>query len=178
MDLVDLMHEKRFLGEEFLTWIWFQSEINSGLIDLPGMDAVEVWFEDRLSLEAGSGDAKQVVSCHGKEIGRAEARTALREGKKISQARIRLQSEGSEWRLTVKAEGFELSGIRAPKSLEPEEEEPEGKAGLLLDRVAVIQELTRIFDSLFAGFLLVRLTENWAKEELPRLRRWLKEDSE
>ena len=74
------------------------SEINSGLIDLPGYGTVEVWFENRMSLESGSGEYKQAVTCQGKELDLAEARTALKEGKKVSQARMRLNSDGREWK--------------------------------------------------------------------------------
>ena len=178
MDLVDLIREKRFFGLEFLTWVWFQSEINSGLIDLKGLGTIEVWFEDRLVLEAGTGNARQVVTCQGKDLGRAEARTALREGKKVSQARMRLGLDGREWRLTLKAEGLDLSGVCPPKTLEADEEEPDSEAGRLLDRVAQVQELIRTLDSLYAKFLAARLTEDWQKKELPRLRRWLKKNED
>ena len=36
MDLVDLITEKRFLGQEFLTWLWYKSEERGGSVNLPG----------------------------------------------------------------------------------------------------------------------------------------------
>ncbi len=36
MDLVDLIEEKRFLGQEFLTWLWWKSEERGGVVALPG----------------------------------------------------------------------------------------------------------------------------------------------
>ena len=177
MDLIDLMREKRFLGQEFLTWVWFQAESQSGLMDLPGVGTVEVWFEDRLDLESGSGNTVQKVTCQGRELDLAEARTALREGKKVSQARIRLRLDGTEWRLTLKAEGLDISGVRAPKTLEPEEEEPESLAGRLLERVSVTRELTKVVDGMYAAFLAVRLKPEWEESELPRLRKWLQKDA-
>ncbi len=36
MDLVDLIAEKRFLGQEFLTWLWWKSEERGGSVSLPG----------------------------------------------------------------------------------------------------------------------------------------------
>ena len=173
MDLVDLIKEKKFLGEEFLTWVWVTSEINSGLVNLEGLGPVEVWFEDRMVLESGSGNFRQAVTCQGKNLELAEARTAIIEGKKVSQVRLRISSDGREWRLTVKAEGLELGSIRAPKTLDEDEEEPEGEAGRLLERVALIQELTTIMDALFRTFIKVRLTDAWEETELPRIRQWL-----
>lgn len=34
MDLVDLMVEKRFVGQEFLTWLWWKSEERGGSVEL------------------------------------------------------------------------------------------------------------------------------------------------
>ncbi|MFH1139638.1 MAG: hypothetical protein V1816_26470 [Pseudomonadota bacterium] len=176
MDLIDLMKEKAFLGQEFLTWVWFQSEVNSSLLEIKGYGPTEIWFQDRLTLESGWGDAKQKVTCQGKVLDLAEAKTALKEGKKVSQAKIRVSSEGREWKLTVKAEGFDWSAVKAPKTLDPDEEESDELAGRLLDRVAVLSELTKLLDTLYAQYLAIRLTPEWEGVELPRIRRWLKDD--
>jgi len=174
MDLIDLMREKSFLGQEFLTWLWYQSEINSGLIDLNEFGPVEVWIEDRLVLETGTTGLRETVICQGRNLDLAEARTALREGKKVTQARLRLKSQDHEWRLTVKAEGLEMTGVRAPKTLDPEAEETGSEAGQVLDRLAVIRELIMIMDALYTRFLAARLTESWEQTELPGIRRWLR----
>ncbi|MEW6263296.1 MAG: hypothetical protein AB1641_09475 [Thermodesulfobacteriota bacterium] len=175
MNLLELKQEKRFLGLEFLTWVWYQSEINSGLLNVPGHGPVEIWFEDKMVLESGSGDARQTVTCQGRNLDLVEARTALREGKKVSQARLRLAYESREWRVTVKAEGLELTGIKPPPTLDPSEEEPDGLMGRMLERLAGLRELTGLLDCLFKQFLALRLTGDWNGKELPRLRKWLKE---
>lgn len=173
MNHVDLLEDKKFIGQEFLTWIWFQSEVNSGIVDVKGYGAVEVWFEDRIMLESGSGNTRQSVTCQGKDMDLAEARTALREGKKVSQARIRLAVEEREYHFSVKAEGLELNSIKGPKTLDYAEEEDDALAGRLLDRVAVFRELTNVMDSLFGKFLSIRLTRQWDETEVQRIRNWL-----
>lgn len=176
MDMADLISEKQFLGQEFLTWIWFQSDINSGIIDIPGFGSVEIWFEDRMVLEYGSGNFKQSVTCQGKDLDLTEAKTALREGKKVSQARIRIGVEDREWRLTIKADGLEFSSIKAPTTLDMDEEESESMAGRLLDRVAVIRELITVVDKIYEAYLSVRLTEAWEEKVIPRIREWVLRD--
>jgi len=178
MDLIDLMREKSFLGQEFLTWLWYQSEINSGLIDVDEFGSVEVWIEDRLVLETGTSGLRETVICQGRNLDLAEARTALREGKKVTQAKLRLKSQDYEWRLTIKAESLEMTGVRAPKTLDPEAEEAGSEAGRMLDRLAVIRQLIRIMNALYARFLAGRLTESWDQAELPGIRRWLKSRQE
>ncbi len=176
MDLVDLIAEKKFLGQEFLTWVWYQSDVNSGLIEVPGCGTLEIWFEERLVLETGAGNSRQLVTCQGRDLDLAEARTAVREGKKVSQAKLRLKLDGQEYKMTIKAEGLELSGVQAPKTLEMEEEEQDNLAGRLIDRIAVIKELVRTLDALYARFLSLRLGPDWEETVVASLRKWLKEN--
>jgi len=177
MDLVDLIREKRFLGQEFLTWLWYQCELNSGLIQVKDFGTVEIWFEERMVLDSGRENQRQSVTCQGRDLSLAEARTALRQGKKVSQARLRLASADYEWRMTIKAESLEITGLSLPRTLDPRDENKADLAGRLLDRVALIQEITGFIDKLFAQFISIRLSDNWAEKELAGIRRWLIDQS-
>lgn len=171
MDLVDLIKEKRFLGQEFLTWLWFYCERNSGLIDVKGIGGTEIWFEEQMVLDSGN----ESITCKGGSLSFAEARTAVREGKKISKVRLRAALDGQEYRLTLNAETLEITGLRLPRTLELSEEEDTGIAGRFLDRVAMINEITDLIDGLFTQYLGLRLTELWPERELKDFRRWLKD---
>ena len=175
MDLVDLIREKRFLGQEFLTWLWYLSEVNSGLIQVKNFGTVEIWFEERMVLDSGQDNFRQSVTCQGRNLGLAEARTALRQGKKVSQARLRLTSADHVWRMTVKAEGFEITGLRLPNTIDPYEEGEASPAGRLLDRVALVQELMNLLDRLFVQFLSTRLSDAWDDRDLAGIRQWLRD---
>ena len=50
MDLVDLIQEKKFLGQEFLAWLWFKSEERGGSVEVPGRGDVLVIFEKHMLL--------------------------------------------------------------------------------------------------------------------------------
>ena len=51
MDLVDLIQEKKFLGQEFLAWLWYKSEERGGTVELPGIGDILVVFEKHMLLE-------------------------------------------------------------------------------------------------------------------------------
>ena len=90
MDLVDLIQEKRFLGQEFLAWLWYKSEERGGSIEVPGRGDVLVVFEKHMLLEYGEGDASEKVICRGLQTELKEARAGLSLAKKPEQARLRL----------------------------------------------------------------------------------------
>ena len=170
---LDLWKEKMFLGQEFLSWLWINSEINGNLLNIKPQGAIELWFESRMVLESGEGGDKKSVACQDPSAQWAEAHTALRRGKKITKARLKVRTEDKEWGFSLGADSLAPQAIKFPKTFTSGEEEEDTEAGQFLERVALLNELTSIIESLFKNFLELRLTNVWEETELPRLNRWL-----
>jgi hypothetical protein len=176
MDLVDLMVEKRFLGQEFLTWLWYKSEERGGAVFLEnsGTD-VEIVFEKHILLESGEGDSYEKLICQGLQADLKEARTGLAMGKKVEQARIMLVRDDHEYHFTLKGSLFEFRSVRLPKTMDgsDESDDPGAEEGRLLDRIGLYEIPMRTIDELFTMFLKKRVGEDWAPE-LEKLRNWIK----
>jgi recombination associated protein RdgC len=175
MDLVDIIVEKRFLGQEFLTWLWYKSEERGGTVDIPGMGDVSVVFEKHMLLESGEGDSREKVICQGLQAELTEARTGLRMGKKLEQARILLGRGEYQWNLTIRASLFDLTSVKVPKTMTTSEESdaPEAVEGRLIEKISLFEEAMQLIDELFRMYLQVRLSNNWERE-LPKVRAWIK----
>ncbi len=178
MDLVDLIKEKRFLSQEFLTWLWFKSEERGGtiLLEDSGED-ITVVFEKHLLLESGEGDDLEKVICQGLHAGLTEARTGLAMGKKIEQARLLIGRDTFEWNVTLRACLLEFRSVRLPKTMTDEEEEkgPDAVAGMILERISLIKTLTRTVDELLRMFLKIRTSgEAWIRES-GKIAAWIEE---
>ena len=72
-----------FLGEEFLTWLWFCIETRGGDFDLPGDRAVGVSFDDFLAFAPRDDDETEHTLKKGTPSRSAEASTALRSGHRL-----------------------------------------------------------------------------------------------
>ncbi|MDA8160271.1 MAG: hypothetical protein M0T76_06075 [Desulfobacteraceae bacterium] len=175
MDLVDIIAEKRFLGQEFLTWLWFKSEERGGAVALPDLGDVGVLFEKHMLLEHGEGDAHEKVICQGLQAELNEARTGLRMGKKLEQARILLGQGDYEWSLTLKASVFDFRSVKVPKTMTASEEanDPAAVEARLLDKIGLYEQGVRLVDELFRLYLNLRLSPEW-EAELARLRAWVR----
>ena len=175
MELVDLMVEKRFLGQEFLTWLWWKSEERGGSVEIPEFGDITVVFEKHMLLEYGEGEYSEKLVCTGLQTELKEARTGLLMGKKLEQARIQIVKDTYEWNFTLGAGLFEFRNVRLPKTAATEqgagnrEEETEG---MILERVFLFEELVRIVNDLFRLFLKVRITSGWSAE-LQTIRGWV-----
>lgn len=175
MDLVDIIAEKRFLGQEFLTWLWFKSEERGGTVDLPGIGDIAVAFEKHMLLEYGEGEAHEKIICQGLQAELNEARTGLRMGKKLEQARIVLGRGEYEWTLTVKASIFDFKSVKAPKTMASSEEsdDPAAVEGKLLEKIGLYEQCLQLVDELFRLYLNLRLSSGW-ETELSKLRAWIR----
>ncbi|MHB8811497.1 MAG: hypothetical protein ACYC9M_16035 [Desulfobulbaceae bacterium] len=174
MDLVDLIQEKRFLGQEFLAWLWYKSEERSGAIDIPGTGDVLVVFEKHMLLEFGEGEANETVICRGLQTELKEARAGLMQGKKPEQARLRLTRGEYEFGVTLTAATMEFRNVRLPKSVAAGDEgdEPEAREGQLLERIGLFEELSSLVNDLFRMYIQVRASDKWPTE-LEKVRQWV-----
>lgn len=175
MDLVDLIVEKRFLGQEFLTWLWWKSEERGGMVALPGYGDITVVFEKHMLLEFGEGEYSEKLVCTGLQTELKEARTGLIMGKKLEQARLQIIKNDYEWNVTLGAGLFEYRNVRLPKTAATEKDQShsdEETEGLILERIFLFEELVSTINELFRAFLLVRTSNNWPSE-LQALRAWI-----
>ncbi len=174
MDLVDLIAEKRFLGQEFLTWLWWKSEERGGVVALPAEGDIVVVFEKHMLLEYGEGESNEKLICRGLQTELQEARTGLVMGKKLEQARIQLVYNDYEWNFTMAGALMEFRNVKLPKTggESGSNNNPEEREGMILERIFLFEELERLVLELFRLFLQVRVGEEW-RQELLKVREWV-----
>lgn len=171
MDLIDLIESRRFLGSEFLMWLWFKSECYDGLFDLgPEKRPIEVILDDAMTLEAFLAETERNTFKGGAPAYSPEAKVALRQGKRLSRAKIRVIEEGREWVFTIKAESLDLSSINIPAVLSREEDEK------FYERMFLVEEIENIMAALYAEFIGIRLSSSWNEAMLPVMRQWIQSD--
>ncbi|MFZ4437359.1 MAG: recombination-associated protein RdgC [Syntrophales bacterium] len=159
------------VGREFLTWLWFKSEERNGMIRLPGGDESEVIFVRRLVLESGDGEYAETIVCQGLHADLKEGKEALRQGKKITAARLRMAHDKAEWEFTFKADRFHFQSVKLPSVAESEGGEAD-REGQILERIYLIEKAASLMDQLFLAFLDLRLTDGWENEQT-RMQKWI-----
>lgn len=171
MDLIDLINSRRFLGGEFLLWLWFKSECYEGLLVAGEHGGIEVYFDDALTLEAYLAETERNDFKGGSPAYSPEARLALRQGKRPARAKLGVIKEGREWSMVFKSESMDLSGLKIPALLSREEEEQ------FYERMFLAEELENIMRTLYKEFLTLRLHEQaWDQAIIPSLQAWIASD--
>jgi hypothetical protein len=161
------------IGREFLTWLWFKAEERNGRITLSGKEEVELHFLKRIALEAGEGEYAQGVVCHGIHAELTEGKEAIRQGKKVKEAGIKLIQDHNEWEFSLKADSFDMQSLKLPAA--DWQETPEDPAGGLLERIYLVENAVKTVDKLYDSFLQIRFSPQWKEKETKLLNKWLEQ---
>ena len=158
------------LGQEFLTWLWYQSDTSPGcFVDREGTP-FSVYMEQRIVVEGGEGDARETASVSGSLSPLREARFGLGVGKKVSRALLRIEKEELNFQVNVKAENFCFNGVKTPKlERAGDDEDPDA---LLLEKFYLLEMCVSLIDELYARFLKLRLSSSW-ENEVNDMRQWM-----
>ena len=164
-----------FLGREFLTWLWYATDANNGLIDVPDLGHVRVEFGQRLTLES-VGNVREGSTVNADAPSQTEeARTALRVGKKVSRARLLIDvsggAEGIErhFEVALDAETLTFSGVKLPTLMATDE------AMRLEERLRLMDELENLVDTLYTQFVSTRRDESAWGPVREAIRAWVQE---
>jgi hypothetical protein len=167
MDLLDLINSQRFLGSEFMMWIWFKCDCYDGILDVKGHGKLEVVFDDALTLEAYMAETERSDLKGGAPAFSPEAKTALRHGKRVSKAKLRIVKEGREWLFTLKAENLDVASAKIPAVLSRDDDER------FFERMYLLEELEEILERIYEEFLHLRLSSKWGALVLPAMYTWI-----
>lgn len=170
MDLLELIQTRTFLGNEFLMWLWFKSDCFDGLFAIADHGDIEVIFDNQLTLEAYLAETERSDFKGGTPAFAPEAKTALRQGKRVSKAKIRIVKEGREWLFTYKAEGMDITSAKIPAVLSKDDDER------FFERMYLLEELEEILETLYAEFINLRLSDAWGDTLLPAMQEWIQSD--
>ena len=162
-------------GREFLTWLWFKSEERNGMIMIPDVGETEIHFVRRLVLESGDGEYSESVVCQGLHADLREGREALRQGKKIREARLQLTRDAATWEFTFKADRFQFQSLKMPVVMDLDEQQ-DNRDGRILERIYLLETVVRVMDRLFMLFASLRLSDAWQRER-NRMEKWLQSSS-
>lgn len=160
------------LGEEFLTWLWYKSDIDPSFFKDHGGESFQVYLEKKVVVQGGNGDAKETASVSGSLSPLREARFGLRTGKKVSRAFLRLEKNDLCWQFSISANDFSFQSLRIPKI--GEKDQNEDPDALILENVYLVEECLQVFDSIFETFISMRFSDNW-QSEVEAVRSWMTE---
>ncbi len=160
-----------FIGRDFLTWLWYFSDLKNGAFQTSQGEVFAVFLEQRISVQGGEGASQDTAVSSGPMSELREAKLGLKIGKKVNQARIRMEQDENAWQMQLRAEDFTLTSFKTPK-VEMKLEEGEDPDARWLEKMYLIEKSLTVLDELFAHFLNIRFSADWPRE-LAAIKTWI-----
>ncbi len=173
LDVAVSYNRYKFLGHEFLTWLWYVIDNERGVLESNEGEKVSVEIGNRVVLENKRNEKEETVTITGDDAGLEEGMLALRKGGVVTELNLVYKENELEWRFNLKGESLGLSSLRCP-STGPRESE-EDLEGTVLEKAYLYEKVIRMIDNLYKRFIVVRISPEWNKTVVRRMRKWIKE---
>ena len=173
LDIATAYNKYKFLGNDFLTWIWYLIETGQNITELLRFnEPVTLDIGNALVLENRLGDkSKENITIKGDQAGLEEGTTALKKGAHVTQINLVCTINEDEYRFTIKGESFNVTGLKTPKTdLSKNEDEIEG---LVLEKASFCFKVFEVIDTLFLKYLEKRTSDEWKSKELQAINHWI-----
>lgn len=173
LDISTAYNKYKFLGNEFLTWIWFLIENKKNINTI-------IKADEKISLDIGNSivlenhignNSKEKITIKGDQAGLEEGTTALKKGAYVTQINLICTLNEDEYKFTLKGESLNITGLKTPPhSKSTAENELEG---LILEKTYLCFKIFEILDHLFLTYVSLRTSDEWKNTQLPEIRKWI-----
>lgn len=171
LDVAVSYNRYKFLGYEFLTWLWFVMEKQPEALRETDPELVSLEIGNRIVLENHRNNTEESITIKGDQAGLEEGTLALRKGAVVTELNLVYKSGDHEWRFSVKGESLHLSGIKTPQTGPVENKED--MEGALLEKLFLYEKALALIHNLYKLFIRLRLAPKWENEVIPQIRKWI-----
>jgi hypothetical protein len=201
MQRVDRIEKRRFVGREFLLFLWFESELFDATLGAAEHGPFGLWLERCLVLCSGKESTKITAPLPG--LGR-EAKEALLRGQLPKSAGIRIAWKGDENCFVLNAEQLSVTGLKLHTVLDQDADDASsasldelqatmaqvGRKGrksrkpaashaaddesyeVFYERMRLTEEFEALLVALYRDFITLRLGLGFTELIVPALRCW------
>lgn len=172
LDIAVAYNKYKFIGYEFLTWIWYLTENDYSLIETTCPEIKMFFIDNKIVIENFKEESSEKITINGDNANLDEGALALRKGSLVTEMKIQLKtSEDKDFKFTIKGESLDISGFGILKH--KFSDSPDEVEASVIEKTYFIQVLTSIVDKLFAKYVNLRISDTWKNQELTKLSQWV-----
>jgi len=161
----------KFLGYEFLTWLWYTIENDFDLLKKSDDQIVSFEIGNRIVLENRRNDAKETITIKGDDAGLEEGLLALKKGAQVTEINLAYKSGELEWFFTIKGESLNISNLKLPATGPVETKDD--IEGALIEKASLYEMLFDFIDRLFTDFITIRVSDDWKNRVAIQIKSWI-----
>ena len=160
MDLVDMIVDFPHIGNEFLTWMWFNGETDKNFQFAVGNKIVFSRDKDTVTIK---GDESELI------VGKV----AMSDGYVVTEMQLIFSAADPRFSFTMKGSDLSFNALKMPKVVNGEDDESDD--GLILSKISLVEEICSEVDKIFKQFILERVDATEWGNTVQRIKQWINE---
>jgi len=171
LDVAVAYKRYQFLGEEFLTWLWYVIEKDQTLIKNFDKDFVALEIGNRMVFENRRKESGERITIKGDGASLEEGILTLKKGALVTELNVVYKSVELTWQFTLKGESLNLSSLNLPSTDVPESDED--LEGFVLEKIFLFDKIIKLLENIFTQFVKLRLSNRWQNKMVPNIKNWI-----
>ena len=171
LDVAVAYNRYQFLGEEFLTWLWYVIEKDQNLIRNFDKDFVALEIGNRIVFENRRKESGERITIKGDGASLEEGILTLKKGALVTELNVVYKSAELSWQFTLKGESLNISSLNIPNTGLPESDE--NLEGFVLEKIFLYDKILNLLENIFTHFVKIRLSNRWQNKMVPEIRNWI-----
>jgi hypothetical protein len=172
LDTATAYNRFKFIGHEFLTWLWYLIEKNDAVLNHSDLPAMTLALGQRMVLENPRENHAETITIKGGYSNFETGFLPLKQGALVTEISLEAKSIETTWEFNLKGESLAVANMRI-SSLGPIENDEEIEAAVL-EKVYLLEQIHTYIDILFEKFLNLRVSNQWRQEFIPQVQQWLR----
>ena len=175
LDVAVAYNQYKFIGEEFLTWLWYLIDTSQNRFNTFDIDIDSLEIGNRIVLENRKKETIERVTIKGDGASLEEGILALKKGALVTELSLKYRSNKDEWKFTIKGESLNLSGLTTPAMALPETDED--IEGFVIEKAYLYEKVFKFIEKTFNEFINLRISDSWNKSERQLVHRWIHQNN-
>ena len=171
LDTATTYNRYKFIGHEFLTWLWYSIENNDTVIDHSDLPAIVLALGKRMVLENPRENHAETITIKGGYSNFEAGFLPLKQGALVTELSLEAKSKETTWEFNLKGESLAVANMRI-SNLGPVETD-EDIEGAVLEKIYLLEQVHAYIDALFEKFLIIRVSNQWNQKVVPQIQQWL-----
>ena len=171
LDAAVAYNRYKFLGDEFLTWLWFVIDQDPMIFKNMDPDLTALEIGNRIVLENRKSKSVERITIKGEDAHFEEGMLALKKGALVAEMSLVYRASEQKWQFSLKGESLNISGLKTPKTTPPES--PDDLEGAILEKVFLYDKILQFLEKLYKHFIKLRTSDAWKNRAVPLMKTWM-----
>lgn len=172
LDVAVAYNRFRFVGDEFLTWLWFVIDHQPERLTNVDKDLTALEVGNRIVLENHQRESVEKITIKGDQAGLEEGLLALQKGALVTEINLVYRAADKKWQFNLKGESLNISGFKIPDVARPQTRED--LEGFILEKIYLYGQVAAFVETIFNAFIHLRLSNQWTRTVVPAMQNWFK----